>query len=123
MSRDLVAAIGELVPEQLGKRIVSELRLLKADDIRPPLIQPGQKPRHALLQRVDVPGGDAHDPRQHRVARMSTGAAIAVGAVTGLALGIIVSLATDVPLAPEVGLVLGALAGWLAGRDRGQTPG
>ena len=49
---------------------------------------------------------------------MSTGAAIAVGAVTGLALGIIVSLATDIPLAPELGLVLGGLAGWLARRDR-----
>lgn len=49
---------------------------------------------------------------------MSIGAAIAVGAVTGLALGILVSLTTDVPLAPEVGLVLGALAGWLARRNR-----
>ena len=45
---------------------------------------------------------------------MSTGAAIAVGAVTGLALGILVSVTTDVPLAPEVGLVLGALVGWLS---------
>jgi hypothetical protein len=50
---------------------------------------------------------------------MTTGAAIAVGAVTGLALGIVISLATEVPLAPEVGLVLGALVGWLARRDRG----
>jgi hypothetical protein len=49
---------------------------------------------------------------------MSMGAAIAVGAVTGLALGIVISLATEVPLAPEVGLVLGALVGWLARRDR-----
>lgn len=49
---------------------------------------------------------------------MSMGAAIAVGAVTGLALGIVISLTTDVPLAPEVGLLLGALAGWLARRDR-----
>jgi hypothetical protein len=50
---------------------------------------------------------------------MSTGAAIAVGAVTGLVLGILVSLTTDVPLAPEIGLLLGALAGWLAVRRRG----
>jgi hypothetical protein len=49
---------------------------------------------------------------------MSTGAAIAVGAVTGLALGILISVTTDVPLAPEVGLVLGALVGWLSHRGR-----
>jgi hypothetical protein len=49
---------------------------------------------------------------------MSVGAAIAVGAVTGLALGIVVSLATDIPLAPELGLLLGALAGWLLRRER-----
>ena len=47
---------------------------------------------------------------------MSMGAAIAVGAVIGLALGIVVIVATDLPLAPEVGLLLGALAGWLARR-------
>ncbi|MGZ8665895.1 MAG: hypothetical protein ACXWZM_02145 [Solirubrobacterales bacterium] len=49
---------------------------------------------------------------------MSTGAAIAVGAVAGLVLGIRVSVITDLPLAPEAGLVLGGLAGWLAARDR-----
>ena len=49
---------------------------------------------------------------------MSIGPAIAIGAVTGLALGIIVSLATDVPLAPEIGLLLGALAAWLLRRER-----
>jgi hypothetical protein len=49
---------------------------------------------------------------------MSIGAAIAVGAVTGVALGIVISLTTDVPLAPEVGLALGALAGGLARRKR-----
>jgi hypothetical protein len=48
---------------------------------------------------------------------MSVGAAIALGAVVGLALGIAVSVITDVPLAPEVGLVLGALAGWLWRRE------
>jgi hypothetical protein len=47
---------------------------------------------------------------------LSTGVAIVIGAVAGLALGIIVSVTTDVPLAPEVGLVLGALVGWLSGR-------
>jgi hypothetical protein len=49
---------------------------------------------------------------------MSTGAAIGVGAVTGLALGILISVTTEVPLAPEVGLVLGALVGWLSRRGR-----
>jgi hypothetical protein len=48
---------------------------------------------------------------------MTLGAAIALGAVIGLALGILVSVTTDVPLAPEVGLVLGALVGWLSRRD------
>jgi hypothetical protein len=33
--------------------------------------------------------------------------------VSGLALGILISVTADVPLAPEVGLVLGALGGWL----------
>jgi hypothetical protein len=45
------------------------------------------------------------------------GPAIAVGAVTGLALGIVVSLTTDVPLSQEIGLVLGTLVGWLTRRD------
>jgi len=48
---------------------------------------------------------------------MSVGAAVAVGAVLGLALGIVVSVTTDVPLAPEAGLVLGALLGWLSRRS------
>ena len=50
---------------------------------------------------------------------MSLGAAIVLGGVIGLALGILVSVTTDVPLAPEVGLVLGALVGWLWRRDGG----
>jgi hypothetical protein len=48
---------------------------------------------------------------------MSIGAAIALGAVVGLALGIVVSVTTDVPLAPEAGLLLGALAGWFSRRE------
>jgi ElaB/YqjD/DUF883 family membrane-anchored ribosome-binding protein len=39
---------------------------------------------------------------------------VAVGAVVGLALGILVSVTTDVPFAPEAGLLLGALVGWFA---------
>jgi hypothetical protein len=51
-----------------------------------------------------------------KLAQMSIGASIAVGAVIGLALGIVVSVTTDVPLAPEAGLLLGALPGWLSRR-------
>jgi hypothetical protein len=38
---------------------------------------------------------------------------VGVGALIGLGLGILVSVTTDVPLAPEAGLILGALVGWL----------
>jgi uncharacterized membrane-anchored protein YhcB (DUF1043 family) len=41
---------------------------------------------------------------------------LVVGAVIGLALGVLVSETTDLPLAPEAGLVVGALVGWLAPR-------
>jgi hypothetical protein len=47
---------------------------------------------------------------------MSVGAAIATGAAIGVVVGILVAVATDVPLAPEGGLAIGALLGWLAGR-------
>ncbi len=50
---------------------------------------------------------------------MSTGAVIAVGAVIGLAVGILVSVTTDVPFAPEIGLALGALMAWLWRRESG----
>lgn len=44
-----------------------------------------------------------------------------VGAALGLAIGIVVSVTTDVPLAPEAGLLLGALVGWFS-RARGFRP-
>jgi len=47
---------------------------------------------------------------------MGTWFFVVVGAVIGLALGILVSVTTDIPLAPEVGLLLGALVGWLSRR-------
>lgn len=47
---------------------------------------------------------------------MGVGAATAVGAIVGFALGIAVSLTTSVPLAPEAGLILGGLVGWLSRR-------
>jgi len=49
---------------------------------------------------------------------MRTWVLLLVGAVLGLAVGILVSVTTDVPFAPEVGLVLGVLVGWLARRAR-----
>ena len=49
---------------------------------------------------------------------MPVGAAIVVCGLIGFALGIVVSVITDVPLAPEVGAVLGGLIGWLSRRDR-----
>lgn len=48
---------------------------------------------------------------------MRVGAATAVGAAMGLALGIVAALTTDVPLAPEAGLALGALVGWSSRRE------
>ncbi len=48
---------------------------------------------------------------------MGIGVAIAIGALVGLALGILVSATTDLPLAPEVGLLLGVLIAWLSQRE------
>jgi hypothetical protein len=47
---------------------------------------------------------------------MSSRLAIGLGAVLGLALGVLVSVTTDLPLAPEAGLALGALIGWRTSR-------
>jgi hypothetical protein len=47
---------------------------------------------------------------------LGTGLAIAVGAVAGLALGILVGLITEIPFAPEIGLLLGGAVGWLSQR-------
>ena len=43
---------------------------------------------------------------------------VVLGAVVGVALGIVVSVTTDVPLAPEAGLLLGGLVGWFSARRR-----
>jgi hypothetical protein len=39
---------------------------------------------------------------------------VAIGAVTGVALGIVVSVATDIPFAPEIGLLVGGVVGWFS---------
>jgi hypothetical protein len=39
---------------------------------------------------------------------------VVLGAAIGLALGIVVSVTTDVPFAPEIGLLLGGLVGWFS---------
>jgi hypothetical protein len=46
---------------------------------------------------------------------------LVLGALVGLGLGILVSVTTDMPFAPEAGLVVGALIGWLARRDRASS--
>jgi hypothetical protein len=47
---------------------------------------------------------------------VTAGATAAVGALVGLALGVGISLTTDIPLAPEAGLLIGGLGGWFWGR-------
>jgi hypothetical protein len=37
---------------------------------------------------------------------------VLTGAVVGVAVGIVVSVTTDIPFAPEAGLLLGAVIGW-----------
>jgi hypothetical protein len=41
---------------------------------------------------------------------------VVVGAALGLVLGVLISFSTDVPLAPEAGLLIGLLVGWLSHR-------
>src|SRR4051812_16901701 len=69
---------------------------------------PGRRPGQRGRDR-----GPRARRRDHAGRRARGDVTIALGAVIGLSLGIIVSVATDLPLAPEAGLALGALAGWL----------
>jgi hypothetical protein len=41
---------------------------------------------------------------------------LVAGALIGLALGVVVSITTDLPLAPEVGLVVGLVVAWILRR-------
>jgi hypothetical protein len=43
---------------------------------------------------------------------------VVLGAAIGVALGVLVSVTSDVPLAPEAGLLLGGLVGWFSARRR-----
>lgn len=43
---------------------------------------------------------------------------VGIGGMIGLGLGVVVSITTDIPLAPEAGLAIGLLVGWLMGRVR-----
>jgi hypothetical protein len=45
-----------------------------------------------------------------------------IGATVGVALGILVSVTTDVPFAPEAGLLLGAVVGWFSASGLRPTP-
>jgi len=54
----------------------------------------------------DLAMTDAAPPDRRRTWFVLTGPAV------GVAIGILVSVTTDVPFAPEAGLLLGALAGW-----------
>jgi len=73
--------------------------------------RPGARRSTAVLQPWFRRG------RDRRLAVVNTGTAIALGALLGLALGIVVSVITDVPLAPEAGLVLAALMGSVSRRE------
>jgi hypothetical protein len=53
-------------------------------------------------------GGATRDPKRTWFA--------VVGAAIGVALGILVSVTTDVHFAPEAGLLLGGLVGWFSRR-------
>jgi hypothetical protein len=49
-----------------------------------------------------------------RCAECRTSESRSIWAVLGLALGIVVSVTTEVPFAPAAGLALGGLVGWLS---------
>jgi hypothetical protein len=43
---------------------------------------------------------------------------LVAGAAIGLVLGVVVSVATDIPLAPEGGVLIGLFVAWLLRRKR-----
>lgn len=49
---------------------------------------------------------------------MSRGAIAGLAAVGGALLGIVVAITTSVPLAPELGAVLGGGTGWMAAGEQ-----
>ena len=69
---DGVPALGQLLAEQLEERVVGELGLLQAHHVRAPLVEPRQQSRHALPDRVDVPGRESHRRTVAPAARRSS---------------------------------------------------
>ena len=57
---EIVTPDRSLVREEVEEGVVGELRLLQADDVLDPFVQPGEQSRQPLLRRVHVPGGDTH---------------------------------------------------------------
>ncbi len=58
--RDLVPASAQGGAQRIHERLVGELGLLKADHVRSPFVEPGQQSGYPLLDRVHVPGRNAH---------------------------------------------------------------
>jgi hypothetical protein len=48
--------------------------------------------------------------------RRRTWLVVVIAAMIGLGLGVVVSITTEIPLAPEAGLLIGLLVGWLLRR-------
>jgi hypothetical protein len=63
------------------------------------------------LKRAPHPGR-----KEGGAVKRETWVFVAVGAVIGLAIGLLVRPITDVPLVPETGLIFGALVGWFLRR-------
>jgi len=80
--------------------------------------------RARALSHPDSYGAETPFPAHSvRLMLASMARALAVGGATGLAVGIVVRVLTDVPFTPEIGLLLGLLIGWgLIARTRMREP-
>src|SRR5262249_44439622 len=61
---------GDIVAERLErlarKRIIDAFGFLQAHDVWLALVEPGHRRIKALLDRIDIPGGDAHGSQRPR---------------------------------------------------------